>query len=208
MHRVSRWFFSVFVSPIGIVALAALDSTLFFTMPFGVDGAVIFLAARLGARAWIVPLLATFGSVVGAALTFWMGRKIGDTGLPRYVSARRLERIRRRIRSSGAIALAVLDLIPPPFPFTLFVLAAGALDVSARTFFVTLASCRIFRFGLETALAVRYGRSIVAIFETDLFNSFIVGCIVVAAVLTAWSAFALFRSTRTSGRRAGLRAQA
>src|SRR6185369_2343980 len=112
---------------------------------------------------WLVPLLATAGSVVGAALTFWMGVKIGEKGLDRWVpDERRLDRIRCRVREKGAIALAVLDLIPPPFPFTPFVLAAGALEVDPRTFFGTLVVCRIFRFGLEALLAIRYGRRILS----------------------------------------------
>jgi membrane protein YqaA with SNARE-associated domain len=32
----------------------------------------------------MIPLLATAGSVAGAALTFWMGSVIGDAGLERY----------------------------------------------------------------------------------------------------------------------------
>ena len=55
-----------------------------------------------------------------ATLTFWMGKKVGEAGLDRWVPRRRLTRIRKRIREQGAIALAVLDLIPPPFPFTPF----------------------------------------------------------------------------------------
>jgi membrane protein YqaA with SNARE-associated domain len=150
----TRWFIALCASPLGVPVLAALDSTLFFSLPFGIDAAVILLAARMGPRAAVVPLLATGGSVAGAALTFWMGEKIGEKGLDRYVSPHRLKRIRARIRKSGAIALALLDLIPPPFPFTPFVLAAGALDVKTSTFFITLTVCRIFRFGVDAALAV------------------------------------------------------
>jgi len=130
----SKWILGLFPSPIGVVALAFLDGTLFFSLPFGIDAAVIILAARLRDLWWVVPLLATLGSVAGAALTFWMGVKIGEQGLDRYVPPKRLKSIRHRIRESGAIALAVLVLIPPPFPFTLFVLAAGALKVKVKTY--------------------------------------------------------------------------
>jgi len=208
MRSISQWALSLFASPIGVFVLAMLDSTLFFSLPFGIDAVVIILAARLNDHAWVVPLLATAGSVTGAALTFWMGVKIGEKGLDRYVSARRLDRIRRRIRESGAIALAALDLIPPPFPYTPFVLAAGALDVDASTFFVTLVVCRLFRFGIEAALAVVYGHSILRWFESDLFHDIVVGLIALAIVLTALSLVRLIRSTRTSGRRAALRARA
>jgi membrane protein YqaA with SNARE-associated domain len=42
----------------------------------------------------------------------------------------------------------------PPFPFTLFVLGAGALEVKPSTFFITLAVCRLVRFDTEALLAV------------------------------------------------------
>src|SRR5207237_9628049 len=143
---------ALFTSPIGIVVLAALDSTLFFSLPFGIDAAVVILAARLRTLAWIVPVLATAGSLVGAALTFWMGVKAGEKGLDRYVAAKRLKTIRKKIRTSGALALAALDLIPPPFPFTPFVLAVGALEVNAQTFLIRLAICRIVLFCVESYL--------------------------------------------------------
>jgi membrane protein YqaA with SNARE-associated domain len=197
----TRWFIALFASPLGVPVLAALDSTLFFSLPFGIDTAVILLAARMGRRAWMVPLLATAGSVAGAALTFWMGAKIGENGLDRYVTPQRLKRIHARIKKSGAIAIAVLDLIPPPFPFSPFVLAAGALEVKTSTFFTTLAACRIFRFGGEAVLAVIYGRRILSWLDSDAFHDIVFGSIALAAVLTVLSIVRLVRSTRPARRR-------
>src|SRR5262245_48144045 len=173
MRSFSKWIVTLCATPFGVVILAALDSTLFFSLPFGIDGAVIILAARMNELWWTVPLLATAGSVGGAALTYWMGVKIGESGLERYVPQRRLERIRNRINRSGAVALAVLDLIPPPFPFTPFVLAAGALEVNASMFFITLAVCRILRFGLEAALADRYGQGVLGWLESERFHDIV-----------------------------------
>jgi membrane protein YqaA with SNARE-associated domain len=197
----TSWFIALFASPLGVPVLAALDSTLFFSLPFGIDTAVILLAARMGPRAWMVPVLATAGSVAGAALTFWMGVKIGEKGLERHVSPQRLKRIRARINRKGAVALAVLDLIPPPFPFTPFILAAGALEVRVSTFVITLTLCRILRFGAETALAIVYGRRILAVLDSDLFHDIVFGFIALAAVLTALSTVRLVRSTRPASRR-------
>jgi membrane protein YqaA with SNARE-associated domain len=196
MRSLSHWIITLFASPLGVVVLAALDSTLFFSLPFGIDGAVIILAARLQQRWWIVPVLATLGSVAGAALTFWMGAKIGENGLDRWVSPNRLKRIHNRIRRSGTIALAALDLIPPPFPFTPFVLAAGALEVKRQTFFVTLIVCRILRFGLEAALAILYGSRILAWLDSDRFHDVVSFVIAIAIALTAWSIVSIVRSTR------------
>lgn len=200
MRALSHSIIALCASPVGVFALAALDSTLFFSLPFGIDAAVIILAARLAVLWWIVPLLATAGSIAGAALTFWMGVKIGEAGLERWVPARRLARIRARVRTKGAIALAVLDLIPPPFPFTPFILAAGALDVRPRTFFVTLAVCRILRFGLEAALAATYGQRILAALDSDLFHDIVMFFIVIAIPLTLLSLVQVVRATRTPAR--------
>jgi membrane protein YqaA with SNARE-associated domain len=197
----TEWVIGTFASPIGVVVLAALDSTLFFSLPFGIDAAVIILAARRDHLAWLVPLLAATGSMAGTALTFWMGRKIGDNGLERYVPSKRLDRVRNRIKNSGAIALALLDLIPPPFPFTPFILAAGALEVRASVFFVTLFAVRLVRFGIEGWLAIRYGEQILDVLESDPVQNIIVGCIALAAVLTVYSVVRLVRSARASSSR-------
>ena len=208
MRWFSKWIITLCATPAGVVILAALDSTLFFSLPFGIDAAVIILAARMRDLWWTVPLLASAGSVGGAALTFWMGKKIGENGLERYVPPKRLKKVRARINQSGAIALAVLDLIPPPFPFTPFVLAAGALEVKTSLFFVTLVVCRIIRFGIEAALAARYGKDVLAWLESDLFHDIVSFFIVVAVVLTALSIVKLIVSSRTSGRRPARRAPA
>src|SRR3954466_2102253 len=89
MRALSHWIIALCASPAGVVVLAALDSTLFFSLPFGIDAAVIILAARMRELWWLVPLLATAGSVAGATLTFWMGVKIGEQGLERWVPRRR-----------------------------------------------------------------------------------------------------------------------
>jgi len=202
MGTFSRWLIGLFASPVGIVVLAALDSTLFFSLPFGIDAAVIILAARSRGLAWAVPPLATAGSVAGAALTFWMGVKIGEKGLERYVPRKRLQRVRRRVRESGAIALAVLDLIPPPFPFTPFVLAAGALEVHTAKFFITLAVCRAVRFGGEALLAVWCGPRVLAILDSDAFHQIVGAFIALAIVASAISVVRLARASRPNRRRA------
>ena len=199
MRTFSRWIIGLFATPIGVVVLAALDSTVFFSLPFGIDAVVVILAARQPGLAWYVPLLAVAGSIAGAAVSFWMGRVIG---LDRYVSPRRLKRIRNRVRNTGAIALAVLDLIPPPFPFTLFVLAAGTLEVDTATFFVTLTICRIVRFGAEASLAVVYGPQILTWLESDTFHDIVSVCIVVALVVSGVSIVRIVRASRPKHRRA------
>jgi len=197
VRGLSGWIVAFIGSPFGIVVLAALDSTIFFAFPGGIDAAVVIVAARGGPFPWIAALLGTAGSIGGAALTYWMGVKIGDLGLERYISTSRLARIRRKVHSAGAIEMAVLDLIPPPFPFTPFILAAGALEVDVLTFFVTLAACRLLRFGIEALLAAIYGRALLKWFESDVFHDIVIVLSVLGLALTGVSIAKLFISSRS-----------
>ena len=201
MRSIAAWIINSLSSPVGLVILAALDSTLFFSLPFGIDGAVIIAAAHRGPVTWAIPFLATAGSTAGAAFTFWMGTKIGEHSLERHVSASRLNRARRLIKRGGAGAIALLDLIPPPFPFSPFVLAAGALKVHAPTMFGILAVCRIGRFGLEVYLANRFGRTVLSWIESNTFRDVVFVFIALAVAASIFSIVRLIRSSRTPARR-------
>ena len=195
MRAFSAAIIALCANPIGVAILAALDSTLFFSLPLGIDAVVVIVSARLRDLAWVVPLLATAGSTAGAAITYWMGREIGDRGLERYMRAQRLERIRRRARR-GTVALASLDLLPPPFPFTVVILAAGALELPTSKFFIALAAFRMVRFGGETVLAVIYGRQILAWLESDVFYAIVAACTAIGVVLTIVSTVRVVRIRR------------
>jgi len=129
-------------------------------------------------------------------VTYYIGRRVGDAGLERFISPSRLTRIRKKIRSTGAVAIAILDLVPPPFPFTAFILAAGALKVSKYRFFITLFLARLLRFGAESVLAFFYGRQIVRWFLSDTFEYIAWFLFGVAMLGTTLAVIQLIRSTR------------
>jgi membrane protein YqaA with SNARE-associated domain len=180
----------------GLFLIAALDSSMIFFMPLAVDIAVVILASRRRELFWLYPILASAGSLFGAAITYYIGRRIGEAGLEPYVPKTQLKRFRRRIEEKGAVALAVLDLIPPPFPFTACLLAAGALKVDTALFFITLALTRLFRFGLEAVLAYFYGRQIIHWLESDVFEYIGIALFAVAIIGTAIGTIQLIRKTR------------
>jgi uncharacterized membrane protein YdjX (TVP38/TMEM64 family) len=130
-----------------------------------------------------------------------MGAKIGEKELDRHISKKRLAKVRRMLRTRGAVALAALDLIPPPFPFTPFVLAAGALRVNARIMFITLAVCRVFRFGIETYFAKQYGERIVAWVNSEVVRDAVGVCIVLAVGVSIVSIVKVVRASRPENRR-------
>jgi len=188
--------FRFFLTWWGAFLMGALDSTLIFFLPFGIDTLVIYLAARRRELWWTYPLLATAGSVTGAAVTYWIGKKAGEVGLERLVSARRLGRLRAKVVDSGALAMAVPALMPPPFPLSPFILTCGALQVDWWRFIVTFSVARLLRFGAEAALARVYGRGILRVLQSDVFQTVVVGFIIIAIIGTVASGVMLWRSTR------------
>ena len=189
-----------FLTPAGLVVLGALDSSLVFFLPLGIDFVVIILSARTPGLFWLYALLAAAGSIAGAAFTFWLGRKVGEHGLARLVKASTLRRVEARVSQRGAVAVAALGIIPPPFPFTAFVLTSGALGIQAWRFLGMLAAVRLARFVLEAALAAHFGQQVLAWMGSTGFEIF-VGVLTGAAVLgTLVSGVAVYRSVRKDRR--------
>ena len=187
--------FAFFVTWWGAFLLAALDTSMLFFLPFGIDAVVIYLAARDEQWWWTYPILATAGSLTGAAVTFWIGKKVGEAGLERLVPERRLERMRCSVKDAGAIAMAVPALMPPPFPLTPFILTCGALNVDRSRFFITFGAIRLLRFGAEAALARVYGRGVLRVLQSDAFQTVVIAFVIVAVVGTLVSAVLLWRNT-------------
>jgi membrane protein YqaA with SNARE-associated domain len=188
-------FFRIFLTWWGLALLGVLDTSLVFFMPLGIDAVVIYLAARDEVLFWIYPILATIGSLAGAAITWWIGHKAGEVGLERLVPPARLERLRGRLKRSGAAAMALPAVMPPPFPLTLFILTCGALEVDRRWFFGTFAVVRLLRFSVEATLARAYGRNVLRVLESDQFRTIVIGFIAVVVIGTIVSAVTLWRNT-------------
>ncbi len=175
--------------------MGVLDGSVVFFLPLGIDFVVIIMAARKPELFWLYALLATLGSTIGAAVTFWIGRQAGERGLTRFVSARRLKRINKSV-DRGAFVVAALALIPPPFPFTAFVLASGALGMNPGSLFGALAAVRALRFGIEAALASQFGRGILKWMKTPAFEMVVGVFITLAVIGTIVSAVLLVRGSR------------
>lgn len=192
-------FFSLlgyFLTPLGIVIIGILDASVVFFMPLGVDVVAILAAARKPQLFWLYALLATIGSTLGSAGTYWIGLKIGEKGLSRFVSERHLGRMKTRL-DRGAFLLAWAGIIPPPFPFTAFVLGAGAFELAPWAFFAWLTVARAVRFLCETTLALRYGSQIIRWMKTPMFEAIVGAFIVLVFAGTAASAVVLWRKTRS-----------
>lgn len=188
--------FSFFLTWWGAFLLSALDSSLIFFMPFGVDALVIYLAARDEQLFWIYPFLAAAGSLVGGMVTFWVGRKAGKVGLPRLVPKRQIDRLCAKVQERGAAALALPVILPPPFPLTAWVLTCGALQVNPWWFFPAYTAVRLIRFGIGAMLGHLYGPRILRVIESQTTQNVLIGFVVVAVVGTIVSGVLLWRNAQ------------
>src|SRR5688572_11258045 len=114
MRTIFYSFLGYFLTPLGLVVMGALDASVIFFLPLGIDVAVIILSARRPELFWLYAALAAVGSVLGAGLTFWIGRKVGEHGLARLIKPSRLRRIEERVGRNAAVSVAALGVIPPP----------------------------------------------------------------------------------------------
>lgn len=204
MRAIFNSLLSYFLTPGGLLLMGALDSSVIFFLPLGIDFVVIILTARKPEFFWWYALLATAGSIIGASLTFWLGRKVGEAGLSRVMKPSTLKRVEQRVSQSAAYTIAALGIIPPPFPFTAFVLTSGACRVNPWSFLSALAGVRLARFMIEAGLAAYYGRGILAFMQSKTFTVGVIALSAIAVLGTIVSAVSVYRSAKSGRAKAGV----
>lgn len=139
----------------GLFVVALLDST-FVPLPSSADALMIVLSTAHPNWMLLYAFMATAGSAVGCWILYLVSRRAGARALSRF-SQRKQARVKHLIERYDMIAVLVATLLPPPFPFKLFVVTAGVFRFSLLRFMIAIIAGRAFRFLLEGYFAVRYG---------------------------------------------------
>lgn len=139
----------------GLFVVALLDST-FVPLPSSADALMIVLSTAHPSWMLLYAFMATAGSAVGCWILYLVSRRAGARALSRF-SQRKQARVKHLIERYDMIAVLVATLLPPPFPFKLFVVTAGVFRFSLLRFMIAIIAGRAFRFLLEGYFAVRYG---------------------------------------------------
>jgi membrane protein YqaA with SNARE-associated domain len=186
----SRWILHFFrrLGLFGLFLLSALDSS-FLVLPFGNDLLLIALvSSHRDSLIWIVyVMVSAIGSVVGVVFVDLIMRKTGEKGLERFVSPRRIEKLKARLENKAGITVFIATLIPPPFPFTPAVMTASALQTPRGKLLAAVFFGRLLRFGAEAVLALYFGRQVIAFINSDVVTYFVYGLMGIAAVLSTLS---------------------
>jgi membrane protein YqaA with SNARE-associated domain len=139
----------------GVFTVALLDST-FVPMPGGADAVTLLLSNARPAWWPIYAAAATLGSVAGCVILYYISRRAGRSALSRFSESKQT-RVKELIERYDVLSVLVASLLPPPFPFKVFVISAGVFRFSVLRFALAIAAGRALRFALEGYLAARYG---------------------------------------------------
>jgi len=186
----SGWILRVFrrLGLFGLFLLSALDSS-FLVLPFGNDLLLIALvSSNRDSLVWIAyVVVSAIGSLVGVFVVDLIMRKAGEKGLERFVSQRKIEKLKAKIENKAGITVFIATLIPPPFPFTPAVMTASALQTPRATLFTAVFFGRLLRFGIEAVLALYFGRQLISFINSDVVSYIVYGIIGIGVVLSTLS---------------------
>lgn len=153
LTRVSEYLITF--GPFGLFVVALLDST-FVPLPSSADALMLLLTTAHPRWMVLYALIATAGSALGCWILYLISRRAGARALNKFSEAKQ-KRVKELIERYDMLAVLVATLLPPPFPFKLFVVTAGVFRFSLLRFMIAIVAGRAFRFLLEGYFAVKYG---------------------------------------------------
>jgi membrane protein YqaA with SNARE-associated domain len=179
---------------IGVFVVSLVDSA-GLSVPSATDALVIYLTVQHPARWWWYAAAAVAGAVLGSLPLYWIGRRGGQALLERRFGGQRTAAAVRWYRRSAFGAVLVPALLPPPLPFKIFAVLAGATGLPVWRFCTALALGRGARHLTEALMAAAYGERAIAMFENQGPSIVLVVSIAALAVAAA----GLWRRARTRG---------
>lgn len=143
--------------PWGILLLGFIDSA-GIPVAVAMDAIIVLLAVNAPERAWLGAAMGVVGSLGGNLLLFLAARKGGERFLERAPAGGRAHRLRRWFDSYGMATVFIPALVPIPLPLKVFVVLAGVLGTSLRTFLLVVLAARTMRYFGLAWLGVLLGR--------------------------------------------------
>jgi membrane protein YqaA with SNARE-associated domain len=150
----------------GLILLGLADNTPFISAPAGsVDVFVIVLSAQQYGWWAYYALMATVGEVAGGYVTYRLAEKGGQEALESKVGKPRAEKLYQRFEKHGDLTVFAGSILPPPFPFTSVLMAAGVMHYPHKRFLSALTAGRALRFFSVAYLSKVYGPQMIGFFS-------------------------------------------
>ena len=182
----------------GLFLVSIVDSS-FVPLPIpGITDIMCILYAAQHANLWLLLLASTAGSALGGYFSYQVGQSGGMSFIEKRTPPRIFKRVCGWMESHAILAVALPAILPPPMPLSPFVLAAGALKMSLRTFMITFTSSRLVRHAIAIALGVRYGKQVLVVWNLFMQRWGTPVLIVLWAVILLGVAYAFWQLWKTS----------
>jgi uncharacterized membrane protein YdjX (TVP38/TMEM64 family) len=143
--------------------------------------------------------MATVGEVLGGYLTYRLAEKGGQETLERKIGKPRAEKLYNRFAKHGFMTVFTGAILPPPFPYTSVLMAAGVMQYSRKKFFSALTAGRAARFFADAFLGGIYGQQMINLFSRHYQLALYV--LIALAVAAGVGALVYFKWYRPKGQR-------
>ena len=195
IERYKNWVTALLLpwGPWGVFVIALIDAAA-FGIPLDPDiAAFVFSDPK---RTFLYALMGSIGSALGSTVPYIIGYKGGEAFLVKKIGQRRFDQIHGNTEKYGELGLMVACIMPPGFPFKLFVLSAGVAEMTYARFLLSIFAGRLARFLILSALVIKFGPQIVGLLGV-LFKQHLWATLGgIAALIIIWILFSRWRSSR------------
>lgn len=144
--------------PWGVFAIALIDAAA-FGVPM--DPIVAVFVHTDPKRSLLYAVVGAAGSAIGSLVPYLLGYKGGEAFVVKKVGQARFDRVHRLSERYGDLALIIPGVMPPGFPFKLFVFSAGVAEMNWAHFMLAVFTGRVLRFCILAALTIQFGPQVV-----------------------------------------------
>ncbi|GAA0322270.1 YqaA family protein [Bacillus carboniphilus] len=168
LHSLEAWIMEF--GTIGLFIVSFLESSFF---PIPPDVFLLPIAIANPSNAWFLALIVTVGSVLGAILGWWIGKKLGRPILLKFISEEKIQKVEGYFQKYGSMAILVAGFTP--IPYKVFTIFSGVTNMKIRVLVFWSIIGRGIRFFLEAALVVTLGAKAMPFIEENFTLITIIG---------------------------------
>ena len=168
------------LGPWGVFTIALIDAAA-FGIPM--DPVIATFVYGDPKRTFLYAIMGAVGSAIGSTVPYVIGYKGGEAFLVKKIGQKRFDRIHGNTEKYGELGLMVACIMPPGFPFKLFVFSAGVAEMTYIHFLISIFAGRLMRFLILAALTIRFGPQIVSLMGTLVRQHLVATLLGVAALV-------------------------
>jgi membrane protein YqaA with SNARE-associated domain len=179
--------------PWGVFAIAMIDAAA-FGVPM--DPIVAVFVHTDPKRSLLYAVVGAAGSAIGSLVPYLLGYKGGEAFVVKKVGQARFDRVHRLSEKYGDLALIIPGVMPPGFPFKLFVFSAGVAEMNWAHFMLAVFTGRVLRFCILAGLTIEFGPEVVQLAQNMVTQHKAIAIGVLLGLVTAGLVWHLLRRRR------------